>query len=45
MKGIYHLSDLREDTLDLWEDSINMDVKETAFEGVKWIHVPQDRIQ
>jgi hypothetical protein len=28
-----------------WEDNIKMDLKEIGFEGVDWIHLPQDRGQ
>jgi hypothetical protein len=28
-----------------WENNIKMDLKETAYEGVDWIHLAQDREQ
>jgi hypothetical protein len=28
-----------------WEDNIGMNVKETGWEGVDWIHLAQDRDQ
>jgi hypothetical protein len=28
-----------------WEDNIRMDVKETGWEGVDWIHLAKDRDQ
>jgi hypothetical protein len=28
-----------------WEDKIRMDLREIGWEGVGWIHLPQDRDQ
>jgi hypothetical protein len=28
-----------------WEDNIRMDLTETGWRGVDWIHLPQDRGQ
>jgi hypothetical protein len=28
-----------------WEDNIRMDLRETGWEGVGWMHVAQDRDQ
>jgi hypothetical protein len=28
-----------------WEDNIRMELKETGWEGVNWVHLPQDRDQ
>jgi hypothetical protein len=28
-----------------WEDNINMDLKQTGFYDVDWIHLAQDRVQ
>jgi len=28
-----------------WEDNIKMNVAEISYEGVDWIHLPQDGVQ
>jgi hypothetical protein len=28
-----------------WEDNIRMDLREIQWEGVEWMHLPQDRDQ
>jgi hypothetical protein len=28
-----------------WEDNIRMDLRETGWVGMDWVHVPQDREQ
>jgi hypothetical protein len=28
-----------------WEDNVGMDIKETGWEGVDWIHLAQDKDQ
>jgi hypothetical protein len=38
-KGRDHLEDLGAD----WEDNIRMNLRETGWEGVDWIHLAQDR--
>jgi hypothetical protein len=35
----------RERTRRSWEDNIRMDLKETGWEGVEWIHLTQVRDQ
>jgi hypothetical protein len=35
----------RDDSEDLWEDNIRMDLTEIRWEGVNWIHLAHDRDQ